>query len=118
MSPKLPSMNKENEDIQRTFIFVVYDIKTETYSDPFPSTRGGFENFINMAVNTHTDHSWHLYSDDFIIYEYGVWENGHFYLYEEAKIYGALSGYRKSCKQCKKEYEAGNLHCKKNLKEE
>ena len=111
-------MNKQEEDIKRTFIFVVYDIKTESYSYPFPSSRGSFENFINICVNDHTDHDWHLFTDDFIVYEYGEWKGGEFHLYEEAKIFNSLSAYRKSCKQCKKEFDAGNLHCKQNLKED
>lgn len=81
-------------------LFSLYDIKSETYAELICTTEAEFERFIDVAVNTHTEHDWHLYADDFVIYEYGVWDDGKILLHGQPKIFNSLSAYRKSCKHC------------------
>lgn len=83
-----------------TQVFVIYDVKSQTYSEPICTTIVQLERFIDVSVNTHMEMPHHLYPEDFVLYRYGDWANGKFVLYDEPEIMGTLAGYRKACKQC------------------
>lgn len=83
-------------------IYVVFDPKSDNWSDPYISTAPEFEQFVDVLVNVHTELPQHTHPEDFILYDYGEFAGGKFFLSEEPKIMGTLRQFREPCEQCGK----------------
>ncbi|AXH73217.1 MAG: hypothetical protein [Microviridae sp.] len=83
-------------------LYAFYDIKSQTYSDLMCVKEEAIHEWCGFLANEHTGHPNHTHPEDYVIYEYGIWENGKIIMHEERKIFGSLSSYKKLCKECLK----------------
>ncbi|AXL15525.1 nonstructural protein [Microviridae sp.] len=76
-------------------VFVIYDLKTELFSNPITDTRKQFDDYMKFLINdSKTNES--KFPNDFLLYELGLYDvqTGYINLYDDKKLLQSLADYK------------------------
>ena len=91
-------------------LFVVYDTKGQSYSEPMSGTVESVQQFLSVLVNTHSEMPEHVFPSDFALFEIAEFDsfNASLQALESPKLITSLAGLRKECSSCVREKGEAN----------
>lgn len=84
-------------------LFVIYDSKAQTYSEPQAhDSLEAIQQYLSVVINTHSNMPLHTHPFDFTLFEVGDYDcfHGKITLYDEKKVITSLGGLKRFCKFC------------------
>lgn len=96
---------EQTEDASTVGVYSIYDVKSELWAPPITfESIDHLNQFLDLVVNTHGTGDYHVYPEDYVVYQLGEFneETGNLDLFSEKQFAVNMVGLKRSCRDCER----------------